>query len=283
MDAILSILSGGTTGALLVWLLRGWISERIKQSIQHEYSQKLETHKAELNTRIQALQHENQLQQLRTSLFFDHQRNAFAGILAKIAEVNQTWINKEYEDEVGLTGPVPYEAYKELRTMYSQHQLFLDNSCLAALDLIFECYVDSFPFDDGSGGPPIQRDVETAHEGVEYLQPRIAELFQRKIGMSENDLAMREIALFGAIKLLNHYHFSDIQLPVTGVLKLTSRDQPADAVAKAQEHINELVSKLKDLHDYLGREHGMFHEARTKASRYLGMLESTSTATHEVI
>jgi len=69
MDVILSIFSSGATGALLVWLLRGWISERLKQSIQHEYSQKLETHKAELNTRIQALRHENQMQQLRTSLF----------------------------------------------------------------------------------------------------------------------------------------------------------------------------------------------------------------------
>src|SRR5208283_2959814 len=105
MDTILSILSGGAAGACLVWLLRNWISERLKQSIQHEYSQKLETHKAELNARIQALQHENQLQQLRTSLFFDHQRNAFAGILAKIAEVNQTWFDQSFEDEVGLKEP----------------------------------------------------------------------------------------------------------------------------------------------------------------------------------
>jgi len=72
MDAILTVLSSGATGALFVWLLRGWISERLKQSIQHQYSQKLETHKAELNKRIQGIQHENQLRQLRTSLFFDH-------------------------------------------------------------------------------------------------------------------------------------------------------------------------------------------------------------------
>ena len=103
MDTILSILSGGSAGALLVWLFRGWISERLQQSIRHEYSQKLENHKAELNARIQAIQHENQLQQLRTSLFFDHQRNAFAGLLAKIAQVNQAWIDKEYHDEEGFT------------------------------------------------------------------------------------------------------------------------------------------------------------------------------------
>lgn len=267
-----NILSGGAAGAILVLILRSWISERLKQAIQHEYSQKLETYKAELNARIQALQHENQLYQLRTSLFFDHQRNAFSNLLAKIAEVNQKWIDKEYERDVGLTGSVPHDAYQELRKVYYDHQLFLDRSCLAALDLIFECYVDSFPFDDGSGGPPIQRDVEAAYDSVEYLQPRITMLFQQKIGMSENDLAMQEIALFGAIKLLNRYHFSDIQLPVKGVLKLTNGDRPADAVARAQEHIDELKLKLKELRNYLGREHGVFHEARTKASRYLEML-----------
>jgi hypothetical protein len=273
VDTFLNILSGAAAGAILVWLLRGWISERLKQSIRHEYSQKLETYKAELNSRIQALQHENQLNQLRTSLFFDHQRNAFSSLLAKIAKVNQKWIDEEHDGDIGLTGPVPSDAYQELRNLYYEHLLFLDTSCLAALQLIFECYVDSFPFDDGTGAPPHLANVEGAYEGVEYLRPRIAELFQQKIGISENDFAKREIASFGAIKLLNHYHFSDIELPVTGALKLTSRDQPADAVAKAQEHINELRSKLKELHAYLGLKHGVFHEARTKASRYLDMLQ----------
>jgi len=275
MDAFLSILSGGTAGALLVWILRGWISERLKQSIQHEYSQKLETHKAELNARIQGLQHENELSQLRTSLFFDHQRNAFSILLATIAEVNQKWIDKGYEADVGLIRPVPRDAYQQLRKLYYEHQLFLDSSCLAALELLFDCYVDSFPFDDGSGGPPIQRDIEGARDAVEYLQPRIAELFQERIGLSGDNVAKREIALLGAMKLLNSYHFSDIQLPVRGVLEVTYSDQPAGAVAKAEEHIDELMSRLRQLHDYLGRKHGVFHEGRTKASRYLAMLEST--------
>ena len=272
MDVILSILSGGATGALLVWLLRGWISERLKQSIQHEYSQKLETHKAELNTRIQALQHENQLQQLRTSLFFDHQRNAFAGILAKIAEVNQTWIDKEYEYEVGLTGPVPYETYKELRKTYIQHQLFLDPSCLAAMELVLDCYSDSFPFDDGSGAPPQPRDVAAAYEAIEYLQPRLAELFQSRIGVTVSGRGEREIALLGSIRLLNRYHFTEIDLPAKGPLKLTHRDRTAEAVAKAEDNFDELVSKLKQFQAFLRRDGGFFHEAATKTTRYLAML-----------
>lgn len=51
-DYIISILSSvAVSGALvgiLIWLSRGWMSARLRGSIQHEYGQKLEAHKAQL-------------------------------------------------------------------------------------------------------------------------------------------------------------------------------------------------------------------------------------------
>ena len=44
----LSLITGGSASAIVVWLARNWISERIKNSIKHEYDAKLETHKAQL-------------------------------------------------------------------------------------------------------------------------------------------------------------------------------------------------------------------------------------------
>jgi hypothetical protein len=102
METILSIISGGLGGALLAWLFRDWISERLKQSIQHEYAQKLETHKSELNASMQAVLHERQLHQLRTSLFFDHQREAFATLLSQIAETKRRWFETAFDHEEGL-------------------------------------------------------------------------------------------------------------------------------------------------------------------------------------
>jgi hypothetical protein len=274
MDTFMTIATSGVTGALLVWLFRNWISERLKQSIQHEYSQKLENHKAELNTRIQAIQHENQLQQLKTSLFFDHQRNAFVGILAKIAEVNRTWIDKTYVYEEGLTGPAPDTEYKELQALYYQHQLFLDSSCLAAMDLIFDCYSDSFPYDDGSGSPSHvnYQKIDAAYHAIEYLQPRLAELFQSRIGVTASEYAERDIALLGAIRLLNRYQFAEINLPVEGALKLSNRDNAADSVARAEENFEDLIAKLRQFQIFLKREHGFFHEAAKKTAWYLAML-----------
>jgi len=275
MDALLSILSGGAAGAVLVWLLREWISERLQQAIRHEYSQKLENHKAELNTKIQTIQHENQLQQLRTSLFFDHQRNAFAGVLAKIAEVNQAWIDKECEEYEGITGPVPYDAFKDLRATFYKHQLFFDTACLAAVELVLDSYQASFPYDDGSGQLH-GRDVRAAFQTVEFLQPRLAELFQSRIGVSTSRRAEREIALLGAIKLLNGCHFKGVGLSPDGALKLDRRDESAEAVAKAETHCEELVAKLQEFAAYLKGDGAWLHEDALKTRRYLEILSEQS-------
>ena len=55
---LINIISSGVfatalTGAL-AFLGRNWISERLKASIQHEYDQKLETHKAQLKSQTEA-------------------------------------------------------------------------------------------------------------------------------------------------------------------------------------------------------------------------------------
>ncbi len=271
MDTILSLLSGGAAGFVLVWLLRGWISERLQQSIRHEYSQKLENHKAELNTRIQAIQHESQLQQLRTSLFFDHQRNAFASLLAKIAEVNQAWIDKEFVNDEGLRGPVPYDAYKDLQATFYTHQLFFDNACLAAIDLILKCYSDSFSIDERSGDR-YDRDAGAAYDAVQFLQPRLAELFQNRIGVSTSRRAEREIALLGSILILNKHHFKKVGLPPNGSLKLDHDDRPAEAVVIAESNFDELIEKLREFESYLKSDGGWYHEAALKTTRYLEIL-----------
>lgn len=55
-----SVLSGGVGGGLLFWLLRDWISERLRQSIRHEYNQSL----AEYTTKLKA-ESEKQLERYR--------------------------------------------------------------------------------------------------------------------------------------------------------------------------------------------------------------------------
>ena len=275
------LLPGALAGAAIAWLLRGWISERLKQSIEHEYSAKLENLKNELNAKLETIKHGYEVHQLRTSLFFDHQRTAFAEILAKVAEVNQEWWSG-YEPDIGLTEPVPSAPYRDLKALYFKHQLFLDSDSIMAMELLFDIYRESFPFDDGSGNEPIARDPRGPYDNAEYLQPRLAALFQQKIGVAADRRAVRQLALLGSVRILNRYHFADIELPVRGDLKLLGSDGAAEAVMKAERNFDALVEKMKKFHSYLQTETAFFHEAEASLERYLAVFEKSSSQHRDV-
>lgn len=283
MNAIISfladVLPGVASSAFLVWLLRGWITERLRQSISHEYSEKLENHKNELNAKLEAVKYEYGVNQLRTSLFFDHQRAAFGEILSKVAETNREWWHTGYEEDIGLNSPVPGVHYQELKVLFFKHQLFLDSESIMAIELLFQVYEDSWPFDDDSGKGPIARDVREPYDNAEYLQPRLAALFQQKIGIANEDRAVRQIALLGAIRILNRYHFTNIGLPVTGPLKLASSDGPADAVMKAERNSVELLKEMKRFQSHLQTDPACFHEAEASLGRYISVLDIDATPT----
>jgi hypothetical protein len=72
------------------WVLRTWISERIKNSIKNEYEQKLETHKASLKS-----QSDVEIEKLRTNLSLvalEHQVK-----FSKLHEVRASVIAETYE------------------------------------------------------------------------------------------------------------------------------------------------------------------------------------------
>jgi hypothetical protein len=268
-----SIISGGISGAIIVWLFRNWISERIRESIKHEYAQKLEAYKAELNANMQAALYEHQLYQLRTSLFFDHQRLAFASILSQISETERKWAEVGFESETGcwMHEPVPAGEYDKLKKVYSDHQLFLDQDCIFAFKLVLEAMGDSLPVQDGDGTLR-HRETQEPYRRLDFLQDRVAVLFQEKIGIRTSPEAKEDLALLGAIRLVNRYHFTDIDIPVKGVLKLEYGDDASDAVVKARNNKDGLILKLKEFKAYLEKE-GFFNEALGKVRYCLTLLE----------
>lgn len=253
-----TIISGATGGAVvgLFSLIVTGVSSLLQRKIQRE-------------------KEENEDKRFRTSLFFDHKRAAFGELLAKIANIQQKWQKVGYDfPDGGIIEPVPSLMFDDLENVFYKHQLFLDESCIAAMELVFECYGDSFSEISGDGGLERSGKEDLAYDSITYLQPRLAKLFQQRIGVSSDNQAIREIALLGAIRLLNHYHFEEIGLPPSegNPLKL-DRAGPAEAVSKAEINFNELCSYLKKFQRYLRNDHRFFHEAEMKISRYLTMLE----------
>ncbi len=62
-----TVLTSGVVAAVVVYLARAWISERLRQAIAHEYAQKLEAHRAalksEYDVQMERLRAENTRQQ----------------------------------------------------------------------------------------------------------------------------------------------------------------------------------------------------------------------------
>ena len=270
MDIIVTILGGGVGGAVISWLARTWISERLKQSIGFEYSQKLESYKTDLNAKVETIKHDNQVTQLRTSLFFDHQREAYASLITKVAKINEDWGYLTDPDE-GLWERVPYSSYKELKNLMLKHQLFLDDESMMALDLILDTYLRSFPFDMGDGKPH-QSETSALLATCEYLQPRLASIFRSKIGMTKDELDLKEVATLAGITYLNTYHFLDVEVPPEGILNIRGMDNAADKVRLGLDNFAELSTRLDAFDLYLSKDGGWIHEAQTKVKRTSAIL-----------
>ncbi|RTE85501.1 MULTISPECIES: hypothetical protein [Gammaproteobacteria] len=272
MEYLVSILSGGLSSVTVVWLAKGWISERLKQSIKHEYAEKLESYKTELNSKVEGIRHENQVSQLRTSLFFDHQRDAFAALITKIAQINEDWM-AHYHPDQGLYEPVPSIGRGEFEELFYRHQLFLDEECLLALSLVKNAYRRSLPFDDGSGAPPEQSETFQHVLYIEYLQPRIASVFRGKIGINSDPQHLVDIVVLSAIELVNRYHFAEAGVPPKGELSTLGIQDASDKVKIGLDNIDELKELLRIFDDYLKRNGGWFHEAQLEVSQTLKILD----------
>lgn len=219
--------------------------------------------------KIQTEREKNEDKRFQSSLFFDHRRVAFAEILTRIAEINQKWL----ESGDDSFGPLPDDACKDLRMVFYKHQLFLDESCLDAMDLVFECYGEAIPdvCEQSTGTEGV------AYRTISYLQPRLTTLFQQKIGASRDDQAFREIILLRSIRLLNQYGLVSRRetpiVPEESHLRVDlSRIGPDEAVLIAETNFSELLSKLEELNRCLTNR-GHSYGVEKKVARCLVILK----------
>ena len=255
METIISsIFSGAIGGVFLTWLVRNWITERLKESIKHEYAQKLEIHKAELNSKLQSIIHDKQLYNLRTSLFFDHQRKAFAELSSQLAKTIDIWFNETFDPEESFMEPVPYKEYQIFKNLFYEHQLFFDSECQISIKLALQAMEDSFPYKDTKYGPEEKKECYEVYERLGYIQERMIEIFQEKIGISSALTAKRDLAFLTLIRLLNENRHNISEFKVEGVIVLSAVERYSDAVEIAKQYEESFLIKSKELRDYLSNQ-----------------------------
>jgi hypothetical protein len=254
-----TIIISVATSSTILWLGKEWLSTRLKGAIGHEYSEKLQAHKKEmegelkqqqsvLDGRLQEVRLQHEVIQTRTTLFFEHQVAAFAKLLEQLSLTIDTWHNSR-QREIGYLPPAPLDARTKVSTLIREHQLFLDPDCQAALEIITDSYRHSLNYDDGSGAPPHAQDTEARLEDVVYLQPRIAALFQKKIGVDYDRHALRQIGLIGAIRLGAAHRANTEKWPL---MRHILRADPADAVGLAEENFSQVQDFLESLAQTIG-------------------------------
>jgi hypothetical protein len=88
MNFILTLLASAAVSAslsaLVVWLTKTWITERLKNAIKHEYDEKLESHKAQLKARADV---ETERLKSQLSIAAAEHQVRFSGLHEKRAEV----------------------------------------------------------------------------------------------------------------------------------------------------------------------------------------------------
>jgi hypothetical protein len=115
LEFLVTLISSAAVSAILasgiIWLTREWISARIKNSIQHEYDQKLESHKAKLNAENQiaiakltaSIEKEAAIQIAAHSSFSQGQKAAMERKLSAIDAVWKSILNLRNNSPPSLT------------------------------------------------------------------------------------------------------------------------------------------------------------------------------------
>ena len=137
-DIIQSFILPVFASGFVVWLLRKWISVRLKARIQHEYDEKLETHKASLKSQNEAsfLELKNVLDQ-RFTLYQAAQTSFAEGqkaaIERKLDSIEKLWneilrLKNECPPMLGFIDLLSVEEYKDARNHEGFEELVTDCS-----------------------------------------------------------------------------------------------------------------------------------------------------------
>ncbi len=152
MQDIITILSSGALSSVLVFLFRNWISERIKASIQHEYDQKLETHKAQLKAEsevsIEKLKSQLQIvaseRNIKLTRVFEQQAVTIAEIYSKlvalIAAIEEYTKIMEFENSPSKAERrlVVADKMKELLEYYRPRRIYLPKETQSNIDVFYK-------------------------------------------------------------------------------------------------------------------------------------------------
>ncbi|MBL8511296.1 MAG: hypothetical protein JNM52_06590 [Betaproteobacteria bacterium] len=164
--------------ALLLWLTKSWISERLKNAIKSEYDQKLESHKAQLKAQseveIERLRSQLSISAIEHEVRFSRLHEKRAEIIAETYSLLKLLFVRfgDYVKVFELAGDLPNEtrrklaaeAHQNFRSYYGTKLIFFPKTTAAKLEDIdlqlvktFNEFVLGVEMTEGRGGGGVEK------------------------------------------------------------------------------------------------------------------------------
>ncbi len=161
-DFVTQVLTSAIFSSILVgsgvWLVRSWLSERMKNAIRSEYDQKLETHKAQLKAQsdvaLERVRADLSIAAAERQIQFERLHEERAEVIAE-TYARLTELHTKLGDYVKIFEPAGdkpreerrqavQEAHKAFITYYPKKRIFLPELAVAKIDSINERSVSAF-------------------------------------------------------------------------------------------------------------------------------------------
>ena len=260
---------------LLYLLLKLTLEKTITTRIDYIKEKEIENLKASFTKELESARHQYQLQQVRTPLFFDHQRQAFSEILSALVDITDAFA-KSYDPSTDEHNPISGNAHENLRQAYHRNLLFLDEDCCIGVDLCLRSLLNTHPLADGDGVHyPPPESFQQAFEEISYFRKKLTKLFQSKLGLADGKELMKDIVIAGSVLLLNRYHFAELGLPIKGKFARNNFASMEACVATGAECQSELIDHLHRLIRYLAEDRttgDVFAHVKISATNYVRIL-----------
>jgi hypothetical protein len=141
---------------LLLWILSSWLSERLKNAIRHEYDQKLETHRAQLQkeAEIEVIKARYELERsslewhIKFSRLHEKSAEAIATIYAKLAKARSAThyacvsvppeLSKMMQGDQSTRGEAAKKTWDDLVAYFESHRLYLPQPTAVRIKEVIE-------------------------------------------------------------------------------------------------------------------------------------------------
>jgi hypothetical protein len=229
------------------------------ESYKNELSREIESHKNELGRGLELYKKELELENGKTKIIYDHQKNSFKEIIIAMDTIIQKFL-WSHDVEVDCYHPLSAEDYKEIRNKIVGESLFISAKGARTLDIFINVLsnVIDWGYEDTTWSSKF---IEKRLEQLKFINYNVQCYFRSEIGLVADSTPLIDIEFLNACRLLNSYHFTEAEVPTRNPLFQINNKPTEQLVKDAKNNIDELLDALKILANYLGqRETQTFYD-----------------------